>query len=117
MMNGWVRWVTATAAIALLAGCTAALVGGAAAGGYYVGKDERSAKQVASDAMITSSVKSKLIADKLVKALDVNVDTRNDVVILRGTVAKADQRVAAEKIARSVKGVKGVRNELRVEGK
>ena len=114
MRNGWVRLVAATATIAVLAGCAAALVGGAAAGGYYVGKDERRAKQIAADASITSSVKTKLIADKSVKALDVNVDTRNNVVILRGTVAQADQRVTAERIARGVKGVKGVRNELRV---
>jgi hyperosmotically inducible periplasmic protein len=117
MKNDWIRWVAAAAVLAVLTGCTAALVGGAAAGGYYVGKDERSAKQIASDAAITSSVKTKLITDPAVKALDVNVDTRNSVVILRGRVAKADQRVAAERIARTAKGVKGVRNELRVEGK
>jgi hyperosmotically inducible protein len=117
MKNGWIRWAAAAAALAVLTGCAAALVGGAAAGGYYVGKDERSAKQIAADAAITSSVKTRLIGDKTVKALDVNVDTRNNVVILRGRVSKADQRAAAERIARAVKGVKGVRNELRVESK
>jgi hyperosmotically inducible periplasmic protein len=103
--------------IMMLAGCAAALVGGAAAGGYYVGKDERTAKQIATDGAITSSVKTKLIADPAVKALDVNVDTRNNVVILRGTVARTEQRSAAERIARSVKGVTGVRNELRIKEK
>jgi hyperosmotically inducible periplasmic protein len=114
-MNRFMRYAAALTVTALVAGCAAALVGGAAAGGYYVGKDERTAKQIAADGAITSSVKTKLIADPAVKALDVNVDTRNNVVILRGTVAKADQRVAAERIARTVKGVSGVRNELRVK--
>jgi hyperosmotically inducible periplasmic protein len=115
-MNRSIRYAAVLfAAATLTAGCTAALVGGAAAGGYYVGKDERSADQIAADSAITSSVKTKLIADTSVKALDVNVDTRNNVVILRGTVAKAEQRTAAERIARTVKGVKGVRNELQVK--
>jgi hyperosmotically inducible periplasmic protein len=114
-MNKIVRQAALLVAAAMLTGCAAALVGGAAAGGYYVGKDERTAKQIAADGAITASVKTKLIGDPAVKALDVNVDTRENVVILRGTVAKAEQRTAAERIARSVKGVTGVRNELRVK--
>ncbi len=97
-----------------LSGCAAALIGGAAAGGYYAGKDERTASQIARDGAITSEVKSKLIADREVKALDVNVDTRDNVVILRGTVRTTAQRAAAERVARSAKGVKSVRNELKV---
>ncbi|MGQ0833571.1 MAG: BON domain-containing protein [Gammaproteobacteria bacterium] len=114
-MNKAIRYAAALAAAVMLSGCAAVLVGGAAAGGYYAGKDERTAKQIAADSATTSSVKTKLITDTAVKALDVNVDTREGVVFLRGTVDKAEQRAAAERIARSVKGVKGVRNELRVK--
>lgn len=114
-MSRTTRYAVLIGACLVVAGCAAALVGGAAAGGYYVGKDERTAKQIAADAAITSSVKTKLITDPAVKALDVNVDTRNNVVYLRGTVAKAEQRVAAERIARTVKGVTNVRNELKVK--
>ena len=60
-------------------------------------------------------MKSKLIADREVKALDVNVDTYEGVVTLRGEVGSAAQRAAAERIARESKGVKAVKNELRVE--
>ena len=95
-------------------GCVAALIGGAAAGGYYAGKDTRTAGRIAEDGTITTAVKSKLIADPSVKALDVNVDTYEGVVTLHGEVRTAAQRAAAERVARTVKGVKGVRNELRV---
>ena len=107
-------WVLAAAALAGLSGCAAALIGGAAAGGYYVGKDERSASRIAEDGAITSAVKSKLIVDRDVKALDVNVDTYDGVVRLSGEVRTSAQRAAAERIAREAKGVKSVKNELRV---
>lgn len=97
-----------------LGGCTAAVIGGAAVGGYYVGKDERSAVQIAEDAAITASVKTRLIADPDVRALDINVDTYESVVILQGKVANREQRSTAEKLARATRGVKGVRNELSV---
>jgi hyperosmotically inducible protein len=95
-----------------LAGCTAAVIGGAAVGGYYVGKDERTAVQIAEDAAITATVKARLIADPDVRALDINVDTFDAVVILQGKVTSREQRGIAERLARGSKGVKGVRNEL-----
>ena len=101
-------------ASALLGGCAAAVIGGAAAGGYYIGKDERSASQIADDAAITATVKAKLIADAEVKALDINVSTYENVVILQGKVAAASQRSRAEKLARESRGVRSVRNELTV---
>ncbi len=98
----------------LLGGCAAAVIGGAAAGGYYIGKDERSAAQIADDAAITATVKAKLIADPEVKALDINVSTYENVVILEGKVAAASQRTIAERLARESRGVRSVRNELTV---
>ena len=109
-------WIVVVAGAAcLLSGCAAALLGGAAAGGYYAGKDERTAGRIAEDGKITSAVKSKLVASREVKALDVNVDTYEGVVSLRGTVHTAAQRAAAERVARTARGVKSVRNELRVK--
>jgi hyperosmotically inducible protein len=112
----WGPILLAAIAAWALAGCAAALIGGAAAGGYYAGKDERTAGQIARDGAITTEVKSKMLADAAVKALDVNVDTYENVVILRGTVRNTSQRAAAERVARSAKGVKSVRNELKVKG-
>jgi hyperosmotically inducible protein len=101
---------------ALLGGCAAVVIGGAAAGGYYIGKDPRPATQIAADAAITGSIKARLIADPAVKAFDINVDTYESIVMLRGRVEKAEQRGIAERIARTASGVKGVRNELKLRG-
>ena len=45
----------------------------------------------------------------------INVDVDNDVVTLSGTVASASQKTRAEQVAKSVEGVKSVRNELKVQ--
>lgn len=110
------RAVLLTGLLALpLAGCTAAVIGGAALGGYYVGKDERSAGQIADDAAITAAVKTRLIASSEVRALDVDVDTYEAIVILKGAVTSREARSTAEQLARATRGVKGVRNELTVQ--
>jgi len=109
------RVIIAVLAAALLGGCAAALVGNASKSGVY--KDPRSAQQIDADARLASSVRSKLIADPAVKASGVMVTVNTGVVTLKGTVQKAEQRTAAERAAQSVKGVKSVRNELRVSAK
>jgi|SRR5882672_6035518 len=44
----------------------------------------------------------------------INVDVENGIVTLSGTVATAEQKAKAEKIAKAVEGVKGVKNLLKV---
>jgi hypothetical protein len=44
----------------------------------------------------------------------INVDVDNAVVTLTGTVASVAQRTRAEQVAKSVEGVKSVRNQLKV---
>jgi hypothetical protein len=44
----------------------------------------------------------------------INVDVDNDVVTLSGTVATAQQKASAEKVAKAVEGVKAVKNMLKV---
>jgi hyperosmotically inducible protein len=91
-----------------LAGCTALLVGGAAAGGYYVGKDERTAGEIAEDANITATVKTRFIADDIVRARDINVDTFRKVVTLRGVTVSREAKDRAIEIARGVNKVENV---------
>ncbi len=95
-----------------LCGCVAAVVGGAAAGGYYVGKDDRSADRIAQDAAITADVKARLIAEPGIRSLAINVDTYNGNVSLKCEVKTAAQRSTAGSLARKAKGVKSVRNDL-----
>ena len=66
------------------------------------------------DAGITTAVKSKLAADDTVKAYQVDVDTNNKVVTLRGDVETAAQKQHAVTIARNTDGVTDVIDQLRV---
>lgn len=95
-------------------GCTAAAVGGGAAGGYAVGTDERSSGTMLDDATITAKVKSELIAEKNVKARNIDVDTVAGVVVLSGYVDSRQEADRAGQLARTVPGVVRVKNELRV---
>jgi osmotically-inducible protein OsmY len=45
----------------------------------------------------------------------INVDVDKGVVTLTGTVASAAQKTRAEAVAKSVEGVTGVRNQLKVQ--
>lgn len=95
-------------------GCTAAMVGGGAAGGYAVGTDERPAGTMVDDAAITAKVKTELIGEKNVKARNIDVDTVAGVVVLSGYVDSQQEANRAGQLAKSVPGVVRVKNELRV---
>jgi osmotically-inducible protein OsmY len=60
-------------------------------------------------------VKAKLAADKTSNLTKVGVKTVNGVVSLDGVVDSADDKTTAETIARKVKGVRSVHNELQVQ--
>jgi hyperosmotically inducible protein len=66
------------------------------------------------DAGITAAVKTRLLADPDVAGLKIDVDTREKVVTLTGTVATAAQKTEAGNIARDTTGVSRVVNNLRV---
>lgn len=67
-----------------------------------------------SDAEITAAVKTKLLADKTVGGLKLDVDTNHGVVTLTGPVSSAAERAQALKLARSTDGVKRVVNKLTI---
>ena len=98
----------------LLSSCIAVVAGGAAAGGYMMGNDERSVGQITDDATITAAIKTRLIRERAIKSLNINVDTYLQVVTLRGKVSSASQEQIAIKIAQEVKGVKQVISELNI---
>lgn len=71
--------------------------------------------RVLSDAEITTAVKTKMIADSHVHAMDINVDTDNGVVTLNGSVRDAAEKAEAMKVARHTHGVKRVVDKLTVK--
>jgi len=66
------------------------------------------------DVLITSKVRSKLIANTEIRARDIDVSSSQGVVTLIGRVSSQTIKSDAERIARGTKGVKDVSNELLV---
>ena len=80
-------------------------------------RTQESAGEVIDDSVLTSKVKVGLIDDPITKAGQINVETYRGVVQLGGFVDNAQQKEQATKVARSVTGVKEVRNDLRISTK
>ena len=70
--------------------------------------------EVITDTWITTRVKSKFIGEDLLKNSDINVDTTNHVVTLRGTVMSASGRARAVAQAKEVEGVHTVVDQLTI---
>ena len=64
------------------------------------------------DATTTASVKSRLLGNTNTAGMQIDVDTRGDVVTLSGEVVSAEEKALAEEMARSTGDVKDVRNQL-----
>ena len=77
-------------------------------------RTQQSAGEVIDDSVLTSKVKVALIDDPITKAGQINVETFRGVVQLGGFVDNAQQKDQATTVARSVTGVKEVRNDLRI---
>jgi osmotically-inducible protein OsmY len=74
-----------------------------------------SAAQAVDDATITAGVRNALGRDPALKVSELEVETVQGVVQLSGFVSSADSVAAAASVARTVKGVKSVRNDLRLK--
>jgi osmotically-inducible protein OsmY len=68
--------------------------------------------EVITDGWITSRVHSKYVGEDLLKGSDINVDTKDHVVTLKGTVMSAAGRARAVEQAREVEGVHRVIDQL-----
>jgi len=66
------------------------------------------------DSWLTSKTKIALFADGRVKGRQINVETQQGEVILRGKVDSDAAKLAAEEIAKGIDGVKMVKNDLQV---
>ena len=66
------------------------------------------------DAGLTAKVKTKFLADTKISGLRIDVDSRDGVVTLTGTVPTAAEKTLAGKVAKETDGVKSVVNNLKV---
>ena len=67
------------------------------------------------DAAITASVSAGLAKDPDLSAIKINVDTKGGAVSLKGPAPSAASKARAEEIAKGVKGVSTVDNQLEVK--
>jgi len=93
-------------AFAALAGIT--LMGS----GCSVGRGQQTAGSYVDDAAITTSVKAKFAEDKTVSATSISVETLNGTVQLSGFTKSGAEKMQAENIARGVKNVRSIRNDI-----
>ena len=73
------------------------------------------AKDAVADTVITTKVKTELMAQPALKSLDVKVETNNGAVVLSGFVPSKAEADKAVDVARNVKGVTDVKNSLRIK--
>ena len=73
---------------------------------------QKSAGDLVDDGAIATSVKASLLAEKGVPSSDVNVEVYKGVVLLSGFVKTQAEKDAAGKVAKNVKDVGSVRNQL-----
>jgi osmotically-inducible protein OsmY len=92
--------------------CIALIVALAACAGT---RTRESAGEYVDDSVITSKVKAALVADPVTKAREISVETFKGVVQLSGFVSTAAEKEKASEIARKVKGVTDVRNNIIVK--
>jgi hyperosmotically inducible periplasmic protein len=74
-------------------------------------------EEVTADAATTAAVKTKLLGDTKVGGLMIDVDTKDNVVTLSGTVRSAEEKAEAVRLARTTTGVKRVIDKLTVTPK
>jgi len=83
--------------------------------GCSSGPNKESTGEYIDDAAITGKVKAAFAADPNVKATEINVETYKGAVQLSGFVAQPGDAQRAADIARGVKGVSSVKNDIRVK--
>ena len=91
--------VTAVAALSVLPGC--AVTRGQSTVGSYI-----------DDTAITTAVKARFVEEPKVDASSISVETLEGTVMLSGFAKSSTEKSMAENIARGVKGVKMVKNQI-----
>jgi len=92
-----------------------ALLAGGPLAGCASGIPGFGAVDAVNDDAISASVRSAIRLDPELTVSDLDVDTYQGIVRLSGFVSSADSVAAAASVARTVKGVKSVRNDLRLK--
>ncbi len=82
--------------------------------GCAVHRGQESVGAYVDDAGITTLVKARFVENKQVDASSISVETLKGTVMLSGFAKNSTEKATAESIARGVKGVVAVRNDIAV---
>ena len=80
-------------------------------------EERRSFGQWVNDATTSAAVKAALIGNDNIRARDIDVETSDDIVTLRGVVSSDQESELAEQLAKNHRDVREVRNELEVRSR
>lgn len=80
--------------------------------GCAVWRGQSTMSAYAHDKLIATAVKAKFVEDKTVDAIAIGVDSLNGTVALSGFAKSSAEKAQAESIARHIKGVREVRNNV-----
>jgi len=94
--------------------CAALVVGGVCIAGSALAEDKVTEKTPINDTWLTAKTKIALAADGRVKGRQIDVKTKQGVVMLRGKVDSTEAKQAAADITKLLDGVKTVKNDLEV---
>ena len=82
--------------------------------GCAVSRGQESVGAYIDDSGITTMVKARMVDNKQVDAAAISVETMKGTVMLSGFAKNVTERTTAETIARGVKGVVAVKNEITI---
>jgi osmotically-inducible protein OsmY len=101
----------------LLKRCSAVLIAAVllSAAGCASTSTQESTGEYVDDAVITSRVKTAIFNEPSLKVLQINVETYKSVVQLSGFVSSWSEMNTAGHLARDVKGVRSVKNDIQVK--
>jgi osmotically-inducible protein OsmY len=83
--------------------------------GCATGPQAETAGQYVSDTALTTNVKAAIFNEPSLKVSEINVETYKGVVQLSGFVRSRDNIATAMNVARGVRGVTSVKNDMRVK--
>ena len=106
---------TKSCILSLLLTLSLAAGAGIASSGCSSTATRESTGEYIDDSVITTKVKAALAADKNVSAMAVSVETFKGTVQLSGFVNTAEEKAQAATVARGVRGVKEVQNNISVK--
>ena len=84
----------------------------AALGGCAGSRTEESTGETVDDSVITTKVKTAMLAEKKINSTEISVQTFKGRVLLSGYVKSPGERQRAEGVVRSVGGVKEINDQL-----